>query len=620
MLLIDSETKVDLLNNEAIAKTVVALLRERPDKPITIGIHGDWGAGKSSVLEMIEDSLKDDDTILCIKFNGWSYQGFEDAKIALIEGIVTELVDNKPILKKAGKAVQETFKRIDLLKLAKAGGGLVWTASTGVPPPDIIKAVISTLKGWGDNPSSAVTKDNIESVVGNLDGILKPKEERRVTKEIQEFRLSFDTLLKEAKINRLIVLIDDLDRCLPETAIQTLEAMRLLLFVNKTAFVIGSDEAMITYAARQHFPNLPDARDYARNYLEKLIQVPFRLPALGEMETRIYISLLLIGSVVGEESPDFIKVIELGREKLKTPWKSEPIEASALDDIPTDKRKIAKEMLSLSDRIAPMLAVGTNGNPRQIKRFLNALLLRKDMAQARGFGEEINLSVLGKLMLAERFIPNLFEDIAQGVAGSADGTFSALGSLENNTSSDDDNKTLGEPITKWLESKEITHWATIFPKLSNVDMRPYLFIAKDSRDYFIGNPSLERLGSVIGRLMTKKILNKTALTQELAQISTPDVKNIFNEIRQHILGGDYGIKPNGANGMALLVSVHPELEDKLLDFIEELKPGKIGAWVIGNWHQCTLSADAMMRFEGIKNNWKDSGTNAVKTALKTEEK
>ena len=54
MILTDNETKVDLLNNEAIAKTIIGLLRERPDQPVTIGVHGDWGAGKSSVLEMIE--------------------------------------------------------------------------------------------------------------------------------------------------------------------------------------------------------------------------------------------------------------------------------------------------------------------------------------------------------------------------------------------------------------------------------------------------------------------------------------------------------------------------------------------------------------------------------------
>ncbi len=55
-------------------------------------------------------------------------------------------------------------------------------------------------------------------------------------------------LIEKADIERLIVLVDDLDRCLPETAIETLEAIRLFVMLPRTAFVIGADEAMIRYA------------------------------------------------------------------------------------------------------------------------------------------------------------------------------------------------------------------------------------------------------------------------------------------------------------------------------------------------------------------------------------
>lgn len=101
MILTDNETKIDLLNNEAIASTIIGLLREQLNHPVTIGVHGDWGAGKSSVLEMIESGFSDKDDVLCLKFNGWRFQGFEDAKIALIEGIVSGLVEKRPALKKS---------------------------------------------------------------------------------------------------------------------------------------------------------------------------------------------------------------------------------------------------------------------------------------------------------------------------------------------------------------------------------------------------------------------------------------------------------------------------------------------------------------------------------------
>src|SRR5690349_11499506 len=56
------------------------------------------------------------------------------------------------------------------------------------------------------------------------------------------------------------------------------------------------------------------------------------------------------------------------------------------------------------------------GNPRQIKRFLNSLLLREQTAEARGFGADVKLPVLAKLMLAERFMPRMFDQIAFAAA------------------------------------------------------------------------------------------------------------------------------------------------------------------------------------------------------------
>lgn len=150
MILTDNETKVDLLNNEAIASTIIELLRDRPDQPVTIGVHGDWGAGKSSVLEMIEAKFDGQEEALCLKFNGWRFQGFEDAKIALIEGIVTGLVEKRPALAKAGEAVKDVFRRIDWLKVAKKAGGLAFTAFTDARPNPDDRRLIGRLSSRSD--------------------------------------------------------------------------------------------------------------------------------------------------------------------------------------------------------------------------------------------------------------------------------------------------------------------------------------------------------------------------------------------------------------------------------------------------------------------------------------
>jgi hypothetical protein len=173
MLLTDNETRIDLLNNEPLAATIIQLLRDRPDQPVTIGVHGDWGAGKSSILEMIEAGLDGEDKILCLKFNGWRFQGFEDAKIALIEGIVTGLVEKRPALVKAGAAVQEIFNRINWLKVAKKAGGLALMAHTGIPSPDLIQSVIGSLRGLAADPDKLANKETLDGAIEEMGGLLK---------------------------------------------------------------------------------------------------------------------------------------------------------------------------------------------------------------------------------------------------------------------------------------------------------------------------------------------------------------------------------------------------------------------------------------------------------------
>lgn len=165
MILTDNETKVDLLNNEAIASTIIELLRARPEHPVTIGVHGDWGAGKSSVLEMIEFGLDGKGDVLCLKFNGWRFQGFEDAKIALIEGIVTALIEKRPALTKAAGAVKNVFRRIDWLKVAKRAGGLAVTAFTGIPTPDQLQSIVGSLESVLADPAKLATKENLSAAV-----------------------------------------------------------------------------------------------------------------------------------------------------------------------------------------------------------------------------------------------------------------------------------------------------------------------------------------------------------------------------------------------------------------------------------------------------------------------
>ena len=68
MLIPDNETSVDYLNHEAIAGTIVELLKDNRKRALTIGVHGDWGAGKSSILKMIETGLSGEEEVACLWF------------------------------------------------------------------------------------------------------------------------------------------------------------------------------------------------------------------------------------------------------------------------------------------------------------------------------------------------------------------------------------------------------------------------------------------------------------------------------------------------------------------------------------------------------------------------
>jgi predicted KAP-like P-loop ATPase len=638
VILTDNETKVDLLNNEAIAATIIKLLRDRPDQPVTVGVHGDWGAGKSSVLEMIEAGFEGEAKVLCLKFNGWRFQGFEDAKIALIEGIVTGLIEKRPALTAAGETVKDVFRRIDWLKVAKKAGGLAFTAFTGIPTPDQIQTIVGTLEGFLANPAKLATKDNLEAAVEGVKGLLKPKGEgdsTNVPEEINAFRKAFDDLLDKAGVEQLVVLIDDLDRCLPDTAIETLEAVRLFVFTSRTAFVVAADEAMIEYAVRKHFPYLPDTtgpQTYARNYLEKLIQVPFRIPALGDTETRIYVTLLLVGAELGDNDEAFNALIKVARERLKRPWTSGALDAVTVRTALGSKASRANNALALSDQIGPILASGTKGNPRQIKRFLNTLVLRQRTAEARGFGDDVKLPVLAKLMLAERFLPRLFDQIAAAAAAAANGKCPDLSALEAAATAKDDAKTAAKPekaaakgddavkstesalLSEWLSSPAIKAWAAVPTAIGGEDLRPYLFVAKDRKDYFGAASVLGHLATVVEQLFGGKFAVQ-GLEADLRRLATPEAAQIFEAVRGRIVGGDsFDTEPPGAAGLAVLVKAHPTLQANLVDFLEALPRDRLGPWVCGGWEGVLKDGDATQRFDRLLQTWGKEGGAMLKAA------
>lgn len=626
MFISDNETAVDLLYYEAIAKTIVGLIKASGDKPMSIGIHGDWGAGKSSVLLMTEEAFKADPDVLCLRFNGWQFQGFEDAKAALLEKIVIELRDARSGFEKVKEKATNLLKRIDYLKLGKKALPWAFTLSTGIPHPGILKDAIEALR--------AAKPEQIHSTIDSLEGLIKPGTERKVPEELRAFEREFRELIELAKLKKLVVLIDDLDRCLPETSIDTLEAIRLFLFAPKAVFVVAADEGMIQYAVRKHFPDLPQSSGpvgYAQNYLEKLIQVPFRIPALGPVETQVYSALVMAEAALGSDNNVFKLMMEKARAILSKPWAGEILDGGVLQELLKGQVNTStKEAILHSAQIYRVLADGTKGNPRQIKQFLNAMLLRKQIAEARGFGDQIKLPHLAKVMLAEQFHPTFFDQVSAIVQRSSDGRPEELAKLEERTrngrrsaSSSPDSELVtgsGENRSAWNPDDWARAWAKLDPILSKEDLRPYLFITRDKKAFISGGESAAHLQELIDTLMGDEMAVSLS-EHQVKELSEIDAQKINQVLSSKVLGtGDFKKQPKGVSGLRVLARYQPTTRQHLLRLLETMEASKLGPWAGNALSELTSYPELAVECQKLRDHWNDTGSKQLKAMLVAQEK
>ena len=117
------------------------------------------------------------DKTLVIRFNGWQFEGFEDAKIALIEGVVDQLIASRSILQKTTDEVVNVIKRINWLKAAKRAGGLVFNAVTGLPSPDQAMDLLRFAASKLSKPDELLTQENAQGLASELQEYWMEKEE-----------------------------------------------------------------------------------------------------------------------------------------------------------------------------------------------------------------------------------------------------------------------------------------------------------------------------------------------------------------------------------------------------------------------------------------------------------
>lgn len=616
----DAETEVDLLGFTHLVEAIEHLVRSDGLLPATIGVFGDWGSGKSSVLKMASKRLEEDEDTLSLWFNGWLFEGYDQAKASLMERLVNELVQRRCTSAKMKTLAVRLFRRINWLRLVGATFRVGGAFAVGGPP----LAALAAAPDIGELAKKA--GESLEQISdGELDSYLEDSREQTFNQNVLGFRDDFEALVEEAKIDRLVVIIDDLDRCLPATIIQTLEAIKLFLSVGRVAFVIGADERLVQYAVRERFPELPgDRADVGRDYLEKLIQYPVRIPALSRSEVQSYISLLFVHAegdrILIEKSMDWFRAPERAVTGV-------PFGHDALHEISVEANETLGDGLTLAAQIGPLLGRGLNGNPRQCKRFLNMLMMRLGMAESR----RITLSrrLLAKLMILEYLKPELFRQIGEMQAeghGRAEGLLAlqrvvlhsdeTADTAEESTRSEAASK-LDPKLEAWLKDPIATEWLKLEPVIDDTDLGPYFYFSRDVlTDH---GQQARRMGPAAREVYRKLMSQSDAIRQSglggLSALSLAEAASVLSELC------DRARSEEDSATLPLLLDVcqaRHDLAPDIISFLGRMPHNQLPVWTPPRLHKAVQGTQLLGSAKTVIQAWADSASTLLAKAAKTE--
>lgn len=231
------------------------------ETPMTVALQGDWGSGKTSFMNLIRKKIEQENKMVqTIWFNSWQYSQFgmqNDIALALLYNFVSELSKNDEgtIRKVFGDMAGKFLKGAVIAVTSAAGAG------------DVGKAIVESQK-----PGDVSETMQLLNMRSKLDALVKNKFE------------------KEQK-DRIIVFIDDLDRLLPEKAVDLLEVFKLFLEIPGCVYVLACDYHVIEKGLKQKF-NLSPEELKGKSFFDKIIQLPFSMP-IAQYDVTKYMKNLL---------------------------------------------------------------------------------------------------------------------------------------------------------------------------------------------------------------------------------------------------------------------------------------------------------------------------------------
>lgn len=465
----DNETTQDLLGYQVHADLLKKIILNDAMLPISIGVFGNWGSGKSSLMLLLQQTLQEWESsqqnerhsmILQVRFNSWQFENYDSTKLTMIETILEELTNDINKRQDFFEKVDDYLARISFLK----AGVFVLKKTYDKLTPDWLKECLPK-------------KEDIDKITGKdeYNNLLNDVSKGNTSKFIATFRKLFEKLIDDMGYKAVIVYVDDLDRCAPKRIIECLEAVKLFVNVKNTAFVIGADERIIEYAISQHYPIQMKKEDISSpfsDYLEKLIQLPYKLPRLSDNEQETYITLLLCKNHLTDIQFNDIhrKYLEFRKTDKHSKYNIDNIKASAGNNVNFDAVEYRLPTV-------PIIKQFLNGNPRQLKRFLNTLYVRQDLAEVAGF-RDIRPDVLVKLMVLEynTLYNSRFEELYK--LQKTNGGVLPLENVEQEAKTDN-----GIQDVQWKDnwsSDYLREWLAFPPSLKDINLQDYFWIARDA--------------------------------------------------------------------------------------------------------------------------------------------
>lgn len=554
----DNEADIDLLGFDFLVDGLIVALTEPRLLPLTIGVLGDWGSGKSSLMRIAAEELRevrrepdlpthDAKPIfpyLIVNFSPWQYEDHEDVKVALMTTVLDALEERLP------EATAEVGRLRTFVAGLRRWGRRIGRAGTTTAPtvmPFLIQATMPDLDPALANAVTAATGAVAKEAHNAFAEPSTPpstatSDEPLPLADIKAFRKEFGELV--ARIpggEAVIVFIDDLDRCLPETVVDTFEAIRLFLNTPKTAYVLALNQNVVESAIDSRYPDLKkaDGAGIGRDYLEKMLQLKIAIPPLSAPEAETYVNLLF--AELHLSPGQFTKSLEAANQNRRTAGLSVAfnigVAGKALNDIPST---LADDLTWAAD-ITPVLGSSLRGNPRQLKRFLNNLLLKHRSAARRKV--ELELPVLAKLMVLEDQYNSDFQKLFDWEMA-AEGKCPQIAVAEDRARADstptdspnEDEKAAaskatlekaaaskatlekptraqivpspkvveGDPTSTdaedWATKPHIAEWLRVEPPLKTVDLRPYFTYSRDKLSFGVSG---SRLAPELQQLLTQ---------------------------------------------------------------------------------------------------------------------